>query len=117
MNAYENYLVGNDYLQKSEYRSAIDYFIESNKQESHYKTYEKLFLCYYSLNLMEEAFECIRCSYELNSKNDKTALQYAKFLIEYKHDHILAKAILSDILRRNPSFKPAEKLFGELCLQ
>ena len=112
MSAYENYLAGNDCLKKSDYISAINFFTTSNSLEPHYKTFEKLFLCYYSINQMEKAFDCISCSYNINNKNDKTALEYAKMLVEYKHDYFLAKEILLDILQRNPSYKPAKKLLS-----
>ena len=114
MNAYENYLAGNDCLKRSDYLSAIYYFTTSNLLEPHYKTYEKLFLCYYSVNQIEEAFECISCAYELNHKNDKTALKYAKLLVEYKHDYVLAKKILLNILQRNPSYKPDNTLLNDI---
>lgn len=114
MNAYENYLAGNDCLKKSDYISAICYFTTSILLEPHYKTYEKLFLCYYSVNQIDKAFDCISCSYNLNKKNDKTALEYAKLLIEYKNDYILAQKILLNILQRNPSYKPAKYLLKNI---
>ena len=85
MNAYENYLAGNDCLKRSDYLSAIYYFTTSNLLEPHYKTYEKLFLCYYSVNQIEEAFECISCAYELNHKNDKTIKRCHKTTLVRAH--------------------------------
>ncbi|MBQ8780572.1 MAG: hypothetical protein IJZ72_02700 [Oscillospiraceae bacterium] len=114
MNAYENYLAGNECLKKSDYISAIGYLITSNSLEPHFKTYEKLFLCYRAVGQIERAFDCISCSYELNRNNDKIALEYAEMLAEYKHNYAFAKEILLNVLQRNPLYKPAEKLINTI---
>lgn len=114
MDAYGYYLAGNECLKKSEYASAVDFFTKSNTLAPHFKTFEKLFFCYYSLDQTDKAFDCISRAYDLNNKNDKIALEYTKILIEYKCDYTRAEIILLDILKRNPLYKPAEKLLGAL---
>lgn len=115
MNAYENYIAGNECIKKADYLTAIKYFSVSNDSEPHYKTYEKLFLCYYNINEIEKAFDCISKAYSMNCKNDKTALEYAILLFRYKNDRIKAQKILEDILKRNPSYKAAKEFYDSIA--
>lgn len=98
---------------KKNYLSAIAFFELSNNAGKHYKTYEKLFLCLKNIGKRSEAFECIKNSYHLNPKCDKVSVEYATELTEFG-DLETAQKILSETLKRNPSYKPAEKLLIEI---
>lgn len=107
MDAYEYYLQGKVSLEKGEYESAIELLNISNSLDPHFKAYEKLYQCYINLNDLDRAFEAVSLSYKLNNRNDKTAMEYAQMLINYKKDNALARKILESILQRNPTYKKA----------
>ncbi|MDE6729025.1 MAG: hypothetical protein K2J80_13980 [Oscillospiraceae bacterium] len=114
MNAIENYWAGREHLDNAYYAEAIEFFKASVELERHFKPYECLYRCYAALNEPEKAFESISEAYGLNSKNDKVALGYAKMLADHKKDIAAAQSILSDILKRNPTYKPAQRLLNDL---
>ncbi len=114
MSAYENYLAGNSFFKNQDYTSAIHYFTLSCDAEPHFKTYEKLYLCYRALNNTDMAFNCINKAFDINGKNDKVAFEYAQLLISYKNDLTEANKILENILERNPSYKPAKELLNRI---
>lgn len=114
MNAIENYFAGRERLDNAYYAEAIEFFKTSVELEQHFKPYECLSRCYAALNEPEKAFESISAAYRLNEKNDKVALGYAKALAEYKKDIAAARSILSEILERNTTYKPAQRLLNEL---
>ena len=115
MNAIEYYLAGKERLQNAFYAEAAELFESSVERQRHFKPYECLSRCYAALNEPVKAFDCITRAYELNGKNDKVALQYAKALASYKKDRAAARRILSDILIRNSSYEPAKKLLKDLA--
>lgn len=114
MNAIENYWAGKERLDNAYYAEAIEFFKASVELEQHFKPYECLSRCYAALNEPEKAFESISTAYRLNGKNDKVALGYSKALAEHKKDIDAARSILSEILKRNPTYKPAQRLLNEL---
>ena len=109
MDAYELYGLGLEEYEKGNYPAAIGYFERSNSIEEHFKTYERLYSCWLRLNDTQKAFVCIEKAYQLNSRNNKTALEYAKMLAASGYDEQALK-VLSDILLRNSSFKQAAVL-------
>lgn len=114
MNAIENYYAGKERLDDAFYAEAIEFFEASVELERHFKPYECLARCYAALNEPEKAFECISEAYRLNEKNDKVALGYAKALADHKKDIAAARSVLSETLKRNPTYKPAQRLLNDL---
>lgn len=114
MNAIENYRAGKEKLDNAYYADAIEFFKSAAELNRHYKPYECLYRCYAALNEPEKAFDSISAAFKLNSRNDKVALEYAKALAVYKNDAAAARDILSAILERNKTYKPAERLLKEL---
>ena len=114
MTAIENYFAGREKLDNAYYAEAIEFFKASVELDQHFKPYECLYRCYAALNEPEKAFESISAAYRLNSKNDKVALGYAKALAIYKKDIAAARGVLSEILKRNPTYKPAERMLKDL---
>lgn len=114
MNAYEHYCLGNECLNKCEYSKAIQHFLISSQEDPHYKTYEKMYQCYCCLNETDNAFKSISKAYQMNKKNDKTALEYANMLVSYRQDYVLAKDILKNILQRNSSYNPAKIILNNI---
>lgn len=114
MNAKENYFAGKERLDNAYYAEAIELFKASVELERHFKPYECLARCYAALNEPEKAFESISAAYGLNAKNDKVALGYARALADHKKDIAAARRILSEILERNPTYKPAQGLLNDL---
>lgn len=113
--SYYYYRLGENYLIKKEYQNAIKNFLISLKLQVHYKTYEKLYECCNDINQIDLAGYFIRLAYEANSKNDKVSFIYATVLIE-EHDLDLAKKILLEILKRNPSYKKAKILYEKYLM-
>ncbi|MDE6426732.1 MAG: tetratricopeptide repeat protein [Ruminococcus sp.] len=107
------YYMGIEYLDRKDYLKAIEYFELSNGIESHFKTYERLFQCYMKISDTDKAFECIKKSYTLNPKNDKTTFEYAEVCTK-TGDYKLAEKLLTEILARNPEYKKAEKLLDTI---
>ncbi len=113
MSAMDLYYMGIECLDRKEHQKAIEYFELSSKLESHFKTYERLFQCYMSISDTEKAFECIKKSYTLNPKNDKTAFEYAEICTK-TGNYKFAEKLLTEILARNPEYKKAEKLLDTI---
>lgn len=113
--AYESYLAGCECLKNGDYASAIRFFSDSCELEPHFKSFECLYRCYLETNEPDKAFECISAAYRLNGRNDKTAFEYARMLINYKRDCEAARKVFGEILSRNPSFKAVWELLEELA--
>lgn len=113
MEAIDYYYLGLESLEKSDYIAAIDFFELSNRIDEHYKTYERLFFCWKNLDEPSKACECLKKSYSLNPKCDKISVEYAHELAE-RMDFISAQKILSETIKRNPAYKPAEKLLNTI---
>ena len=111
MEPIEFYYKGIKEFDKKNYSSAIKYFKVSNSLENHYKTYEMLFQCWKAISNISEAYDCIKKSYVLNSKNDKVAFEYAETSIDLDHKE-LAQELLMEILQRNPTYKKAKQLLN-----
>ncbi len=111
--SYYYYIKGDDFLNKRKIDLAIAYFRKSLELSEHFKTYFKLYECYKMLNQFEKANNYLKLAYLLNKKNDKTALEYAKVLID-NGSVSEAKIILLDILKRNPSYKKATIEYNRL---
>ena len=116
--SYYYYRIGNDNLEKGQIEKAIENFSKSCELNEHFKTYERLYLCYCKLLETDKAYKSIEYAYNLNNVNDKTAYLYAKSLIS-KGNIKRGNEILKEILSRNASYKKAlveiEKLkaFGQ----
>lgn len=106
--AYYYYMAANEYFENGQIEDAIKFFLKSLDMEYHFKTYEKLYWCYNSLQQYDLANYFIKRAYEENSNNDKVAYLYAKILID-KRELNKAEEILMDIIKRNPSYKKAEQ--------
>lgn len=114
MNSYEHYCLGNEYLKNCNYNEAMRHFLISLKIEPHYKTYEKMYHCNLAINQTQDAFDYICKAYQMNKRNDKTAFEYAKMLVNYKQDYDLAITVLKDILQRNSSYNPAINMLNNI---
>ena len=111
--AYYYYMVANEQFKNGQIEEAIKIFLKSLEMEYHFKTYEKLYWCYSSLQQYDLANYFIKRAYEENDRNDKVAYLYAKVLINKKQLHS-AREILSAILKRNPGYKKAEQIYLEI---
>lgn len=113
MESCDYYYIAIESLEKSDYKSAIDFFEKSDSISEHYKTYEKMFLCWKKLDEHSKAYECLKKSYHLNPTSDKVSVMYAEELSE-RMDLETARKILSETLKRNPTYKPDEKLLDTI---
>lgn len=111
MEAIDFYYKGIEAFDKGDYSSAIEYFKISDSLESHYKTYEMLFQCWKAISNMNEAYDCIKKAYVLNPANDKVAYEYAETSVQF-NDKESAKKVLTEILKRNPTYKKARQLLN-----
>lgn len=113
MESYDFYILGVDYLTKKKYYNAIKYFLASLKIGIHYKTYERLYECYKSINQKDRASYYLALAYKTNPKSDKVSFEYAKILID-ENELNKAKELLLEILKRNPSYKQAKILYEKI---
>lgn len=111
--SYYYYIKGDESLKKGEIDVAILCFKKSLNSSKHFKTYFKLYECYTIIEQFDTANSYLELAYFLNKKNDKTALEYAKFLID-RGCISEAKNILMDIIKRNPSYKKAYEVYYNL---
>ena len=107
------YNLGMDCFEKNEPQKAIVFFRKSAELDPHFKTYERMFDCFNKLGLKNEANECIKKAFQLNSKNDKVTVMYASVLAE-ENNVDNAVLILIDLLKRNPTYGPAKKLLEKV---
>jgi len=107
------YGMGVDLFEKGSFEEAITLFEKSYAQSPHFKTCERLALCYKRLNKTEEYKKYIRLAYEINPKSDKTAVEYAAVL-QNSGQPDKAREILSCVLERNPTYGPATGLLKEM---
>lgn len=109
MESIDFYYKGIEEFSNGNYLSAIEYFKISDSLESHYKTYEMLFQCWKAISNMNKAYDCIKKAYVLNSANDKVAYEYAEISVQFG-DKESAQKVLTEILKRNPTYKKAKQL-------
>ncbi len=110
---YNLYLKGLVAYEKGCYTDAIGYFERSNHISEHFKCYERLYDCWMHSGDTRKAFSCIEKAYNLNPKNDKTAYEFARMLVE-SGDCESALKVLRSIMQRNPSYKKASVLADSL---
>lgn len=103
------YGLGVEELERNNIDKALEYFHKSLELEPHFKTFEKIYQCYTKINFQKEAGEYIEKAFYMNSRNDKIAIEYIKFLISQGRVQ-LAEQLLNDIIERNHSYGPANKL-------
>lgn len=111
--AYYYYIKANEHFDSGEIEEAIPLFLKSLEMDYHFKTYEKLYWCYHSLQQYDLANYFLKRAYGENNRNDKVAYLYAQVLIEKKQfDN--AREILLSIMERNPGYKKAEQAYLKL---
>ena len=95
---------------------AIKYYLKSALMNEHFKTYARLYECYFARKQFDLANYFLTLSYQKNSNNEKVAFQYAMYLIQEK-ETASAKKILAGILKKNPMYKHAKLEFHKLEIQ
>ncbi len=113
---YYYYCKGEESRENNQIETAIQYYLKSVLLEKHFKTYARLYECYFLLNQFDLANYFLTLAYQGNPNNDKVAFQYAMYLIQEKETAI-AKKILADIIKRNPTYKHAKLEFQKLQMQ
>lgn len=111
--AYYYYIKANEYYNNGQIEEAIHLFFKSLDLDYHFKTYEKLYWCYSSLQQYDLANYFLKRAYEENNNNDKVAYLYAKVLIDKKQIDKACEILLS-IIKRNPSYKKAGQEYLKL---
>ncbi len=113
---YYYYCKGEESRENNQIETAIQYYLKSVLLEKHFKTYARLYECYFMLNQFDLANYFLTLAYQGNPNNDKVAFQYAMYLIQEK-ETAMAKKILADIIKRNPTYKHAKLEFQKLQMQ
>lgn len=113
---YYYYCKGEESRENNQIETAIQYYLKSVLLEKHFKTYARLYECYFMLNQFDLANYFLTLAYQGNPNNDKVAFQYAMYLIREK-ETAMAKKILADIIKRNPTYKHAKLEFQKLQMQ
>ena len=101
------YQLGEECMQKQEIDMAIKHYLTSIKLRKHFKTYERLYECYYMQQQFDLAYYFLELAYEENCNNDKVAFMYSLYMIEENRID-RAKEILLNIIKRNPDYKKAK---------
>ena len=84
--------------------------------EEHFKTYARLYECYFALHQLDLANYFLTLSYHKNPANEKVAFQYAMHLMQ-ENETVQAKKILAGILKQNPAYNHAKLEFHKLNIQ
>ena len=113
---YYYYCKGEESRENNQIETAIQYYLKSVLLEKHFKTYARLYECYFMLNQFDLANYFLTLAYQGNPNNDKVAFQYTMYLIQEK-ETAMAKKILADIIKRNPTYKHAKLEFQKLQMQ
>ncbi|EOS34765.1 hypothetical protein C804_01292 [Lachnospiraceae bacterium A4] len=114
--SYYYYCKAEAYRQENQLETAIKYYLKSALMEEHFKTYARLYECYFARKQFDLANYFLTRSYQKNSNNEKVAFQYAMYLIQEK-ETASAKKILAGILKKNPTYKHAKIEFHKLEIQ
>lgn len=114
--SYYYYCMGEECREENEIETAIQYYLKSALMEEHFKTYARLYECYFALNQFDLANYFLALSYHKNPANEKIAFQYAMHLIQ-ENETVQAKKILAGILKQNPAYKHAKLEFHKLNIQ
>lgn len=111
--ALELYYSGISHQENGNLDDALECFHQSLAIDKHFKTYHRIYQILKAQGKLNESLPIIESAYKLNVRNDKVASDYAEILIQL-HRYEEAIAILSNVLKRNPSFKYAEKLIKSI---
>lgn len=114
--SYYYYCMGEESREKNQMETAIQYYLKSALLETHFKTYARLYECYFELDQLDLANYFLASAYQKNPNNEKVAFQYAMHLIQEK-ETAQAKKILAGILKKNPTYKHAKLEFHKLETQ
>lgn len=114
--SYYYYCKAEAYRQENQLETAIKYYLKSALMKKHFKTYARLYECYFARRQFDLANYFLTRSYQKNSNNEKVAFQYAMYLIQEK-ETASAKKILAGILKKNPMYKHAKLEFHKLEIQ
>jgi tetratricopeptide (TPR) repeat protein len=107
--AFELYHQGAELLDRRDFEAAAEAFKRSLVVSVHFKTVERLGVCYREMGHVDTAMGYFRQAYDLNRRNSKTAVLLAELLL-FTGQVAEAEAILSDVLARNVTYEPARKL-------
>lgn len=111
--ALDLYYRGINYQENGNLDEALVCFYQSLVIDKHFKTYHRIFQILKIQGKLDECLSAIESAYKLNNRNDKVASDYAEILIQLcRYEE--AVVILSDTLKRNPSFKNAKKLIESI---
>ena len=111
--ALDLYYSGMNYQENGNLDEALLCFNQSLVIDEHFKTYHRIFQILKIQGKLDECLSAIESAYKLNNRNDKVASDYAEILIQLcRYEE--AVVILSDTLKRNPSFKYAKKLIESI---
>lgn len=103
------YGMGLDYYKEGNMEKALENFLHSLHMEIHFKTYERIYQVLTSLGNYKEAREYLLKAYELNNKNEKICVEFAKVIFE-EGKVLQAEEILKEVIKRIPTYGPAKKL-------
>ncbi len=107
------YGVGMERLEHQDYPNALKYFEMSLEIKKRSITAARVYECLIRMNRVSEARKYIELAFMMNTSSDKIATQYAAVLMDSKEIKKATK-ILENVLLRNPSYAPAQKLMDSL---
>jgi tetratricopeptide (TPR) repeat protein len=103
------YLTGMEAYQAQQYDKALLHFRRSNALSEHFKTWQRIGQVLEAQDHLQEADECWKRAYQLNSKNSQVAVGYAEVLLR-QQKHQEAVRVLDEVLEANTTYGPAKRL-------
>lgn len=110
--AHVKYCEGRDAFDRGDMESAERLMLESLDESAHFKTHEVLGDIAALRGDCDDAFKHFASAYSLNPRSDSAATRYARVLFDMGRTDD-ARSIIDSVLKRNPSYGPANSLFDQ----
>ncbi len=110
---HDLYLAAREAIERGDLNKAVDLLCQSISNEPHFKSHELLGECYGKLGRTNLALREFEKAVQLNPRSEKSQTLLANCLADAGRTEE-AKAVLGDLLSRNPTYGPAKRLLSRL---
>lgn len=113
---HDLYPAAREVIATGDLNKAVDLLCQSISIEPHFKSHELLGECYGKLGQTNLALREFEKAVQLNPRSEKSQTLLANCLADAGRTD-QAKAVLTDLLSRNPTYGPAKRLLSRLRSQ
>jgi tetratricopeptide (TPR) repeat protein len=106
---FEQYQRGLILQRNGNHQDALRCFYRSMELSPHFKTCQRIAQSLRALGQLDESDSYIEKAFQLNPNNSQAATEYAEMLANHANMD-QAMAILDEVLRKNTSYGPAQRL-------